>query len=606
MKKLNELTLKLFSVIVIGVEKLLDFKAINELATRHGYLVTPFACTQSVHHFLSSKNIDYNSTFYKEWNDITTKSRWELLMDQIKHYQSTYGTGFQGKPWLANDGDRSAVPVVNFSSYKIIEAVDSADIITKCEKMLASGIALKEETINDILDIFALLKHQIDINIVKNKEAKMFLHQVKGILPTDPVEMVRYLVYLATGKTMVIQNKQMIDEIKASFIMLAPLVNKFGEAKLAEVFLRFKNIFLAFKKCHRNNSYTINSLRRLAVKAHKPMKDSLFNTLVADVVAGKNDVFIALNKALPSLNNYRKVQILQAIKVRLKEPGIAAYVIRNQKLWVDNATKPTMSLTSTQKAHLDSAWKMIYDSLVDSLKSKTCKINIPVGLNLTLPVSEKSFSGNYPLGTSFDLGGKDLIVGIHWRGDEGARDLDLRMHDIDGKVYGWNSHFTNAANSVVFSGDMTTADPEATELFYCKSGEFRPCIIKVNLFSGEPDSKFRFFIAHENVKTGYPRKNYMVDPNNIKFTVESTMDDREKSIGVITGDKFVITQFRTGKGRVSYVSVTDLYTHYALKTLDCYVDMRSVLTDAGFIMTDQAPDIDLSNLQKDTLIDLLS
>ena len=98
----------------------------------------------------------------------------------------------------------------------------------------------------------------------------------------------------------------------------------------------------------------------------------------------------------------------------------------------------------------------------------------------------------------------------------------------------------------------------------------------------------------------------MVDPNNILFSVDCVMDSQEKTLGVAGDDKFILAQFRSGKGRVAGDSVTNKYTDYAMNTLDTYVDMRKVLTDAGFTFVEKESeaDIDLTKLSKDSLIDL--
>jgi hypothetical protein len=139
-------------------------------------------------------------------------------------------------------------------------------------------------------------------------------------------------------------------------------------------------------------------------------------------------------------------------------------------------------------------------------------------------------------------------------------------------------------------------------VFYTSKG-FRPAIVKVNLFNGQPNSKFKFFLAKEKIVD--MKRNYMVNPNNIVINVDCEMDSQEKMLGVITDKKFILAHFRTGKGRVAYSSVTDLYTEYALKTLDCYVSLEKLLSDAGFEITDKNPKIDLTELSKDTLIDLI-
>jgi hypothetical protein len=126
----------------------------------------------------------------------------------------------------------------------------------------------------------------------------------------------------------------------------------------------------------------------------------------------------------------------------------------------------------------------------------------------------------------------------------------------------------------------------------------------VNLFSGGLGSKFKFFLANEKVVE--MNRNYMVDPNNIVINVDCEMDSKEKQLGVITGDKFILAQFRTGRAIVAGDSITNKYTDYALKTIACYLSLNKLLADAGFTFTDENPAIDLTNLSKDTLINLLS
>jgi hypothetical protein len=150
---------------------------------------------------------------------------------------------------------------------------------------------------------------------------------------------------------------------------------------------------------------------------------------------------------------------------------------------------------------------------------------------------------------------------------------------------------------------MVQANPEATELYYTSKG-FNPSIVKVNLYNGQPNSKFKFFLAKEKYAIG--KKGYMVNPDNILVNVDMEMDSKEKILGVITENKFILAEFRSGKGRVSTSSVTDLYRDIALETLDCYISMEKLLLDSGFEFVNENADIDLTNLSKDTLINLLN
>ena len=596
---LNSIALKLFNKAVVDTDAAkLEFRFVSNYTVKLGYLVHPDLCTADILDWVKSQQRDYNCTFYKKWSDVINKSRFELYIDQLLHYASTYGTNFTGEVYLPEG--KAEVP--DFKQFNVIAPITKEEVISRCEGLLFSGIALKQETIDDVLSVFEILGHVIsagDINNVKNREAKMYLHKKTGTLPFDAVEMVRYLVYLATDKTLLIKDNETIEAIKGKGLGITTIVEKFGTTKLSSVFLRFKPIFLAFKSGNRDNATCVNELRKLAVKNHKPMQVGYFEKLLSSP-----ELATSLPKMLGTITNFKKITLLQTILVRLKELDNRAFVIRNQKLFIKEGNEVSYDLQ-----FLKSIYSVLYWDLVDCLKKKKCSVKLPKGVNLTLPVSEKSFIGNYPLGTSFDFSDSDNIVGINWRGADGANDLDLKLIDIDGTQYGWNAAYTNDDNSIVFSGDMTSANPEATELYYTAKG-FKPAIVKVNLYSGEPKSKFKFFLAKEKLQMKKDRfygssVNYMVNPKNIVINVDCEMASSEQTLGVITENKFVLAQFRTGKGRVAGDSVTNQYTEYVLNTLDCYLSLEKLLRDAGFTFTAENPDLDLSEVSKDSLINLL-
>jgi hypothetical protein len=580
-------TIKLFNKALV-TKNMLPFNEVNNLAMSIGYVIHPDVCNKEVYQWLKTQDVNYNSTFYKNWNDVTSKTRFELLIDQLFHYASTYGTNFEGEAYIP-EGEVVLPPMKN---YKLIGPISKDETIVRCENMLFSGIALKQDTIEDILSLFDELGHDVLIENVKNKEAKMFLYQKTGKLPFDPIEMVRYLVFLNTEKTLLIKNRENIFQIKhRPNFNLTSYVEKFGYEKLSSVFYRFKPLFLAFRNSDENKE-CVNKLRRLAVKNHAPSKNGFFETLLSE----KKDISEILLH-LDSLNNYKKIKLLQAINVRKKQLSNRAFVVRNQKIFIKEG------VVKIDVEYLDLVYALLYKSLCEAISTKACKVKLHKGVNITLPTSEKSFIGNYPLGSSFDFSDSDNIVGIYWRGEDGANDLDLSLIDINGVKYGWNSHYTNSNNSIIFSGDMVQANPEATELYYTSKG-FNPSIVKVNLYNGQPNSKFKFFLAKEKYAIG--KKGYMVNPDNILVNVDMEMDSKEKILGVITENKFILAEFRSGKGRVSTSSVTDLYRDIALETLDCYISMEKLLLDSGFEFVNENADIDLTNLSKDTLINLLN
>lgn len=557
----------------------LPISTVNHKAMPLGYIVHPDCCGREVWNFLETQKINHNATFYKEWQDVTSKTRWELLIDQVIHYASTYGTDFEGEPYVPNEAPIN----IDYTKFKLILPITRDEAIERCEKMLG-GMALKQETIEQILSVFKQCQHVPNLDLIKNKEALMFICVNQGIVPNDPVEMVRFIVYLATGKTLLIKDKATLEEIQRSNID----ISKFNLEKLSTVFFRFKPIFLALKHNKVRNSSTVNRLRKLAEKNHVPMKLGL-----VEQVLNNEKVLPEFIQTLQQgkVSDIKKVQLITAIKIRCKELNTKVFPIRNGKMWVKEEKNKVYQYYGILES-------LLIGSLIESLEKKACDVYIPEGFNLTLPFSEKSYVGNVPIGSYINLSDSDCVVGIHWRGEEGARDLDLKLIDINGNQYGWNASYYNRDKTLVFSGDMTSANPEASELFYAKKG-FAPSIVKVNLYSGEANSKFRFFLAKEPIST--IQKGYMVNPNNILFQTECVMDSSEKSLGVITGDKFIFSQFRTGKGRVAGDSTTNKYTDYALSTVDCYLDARDILSRAGFTFSDKGKDLTI----KDNLIGLL-
>lgn len=582
--------LKLFGKSFVSHNDAINYAELQMEAMKVGYLVHPDCANLSTYNFIKSKAINYNSTFYKTIKDITSKSRFELLIDQIIHYCSTYGTNFESQPYIPNSNNQVDI---KFTDYKVILPITNEEAIERCNKMLQSGIALSQETIEDILIIFDELNYSPNIDLIKNKECKMILCDKTNQIPTNNIEMLRLLVYKSTGKTLLIKNKESLFEIRhRTNDFFSKDVKKFGLEKMSEIFFRFKPIFLTFGKTSSMNKEVVNKLRRLADKHHKPMQIGFFESLLS-----KPESIVELPNKLESISNFKKVQILETINIRKKQLSLRAFSIRNGKLFMKEE-----QLNKNIK-HYDIIYAIVYQSLITSLSKKKCSIKFSDVINLTIPTTEKSFIGNYPLGTSFNIGSSNAIVGIHWMGVDGANDLDLSIVNIDGKKFGWNASYYNSNKSIIYSGDMTSANPEAVELYYASNG-FTPGIVKVNLYSGQDNSKFKLFFAIEKIES--MKKNYMVDPNNVLFTIDSTMDSKEKSLGVLKEDKFILAQFRTGKGRVSGDSVTNKYTDYAIETLDCYLDLKKVLLDAGFTIDNKNPNLDLSNVDKDSLISLFS
>lgn len=587
--------LRLFGKEIKGCDKLVDFATVNKQSLIKGYLVTTDACTSDVIDYLDTISINPNATFYKDWKDVISKDRFELFIDQIKHYASTYGTNFTEEAYVPNDGAENLPPMDNI---KIIDTISKSEAIEKLEKMIYSPMAMAQETVNDILSLTKKLSIKVDIEKVSNKELKMLLCDTLGIVPLNAEEFIRFLIYKATGKTLLIKSKEVIKEITNSGIQLSKYITKENIDNISSVFYRFKPIFLAFKHCNKENAKTVNALRKLAIKFHQPKRESFWANCFSHSLP-------EILKKADELNNFKKISLINECFSKIHENGTIAkpYLIRNGKMFVTEHTN------SYKNEKIRGIASILTDSLLKSLKSKACKVKLDKNVELALPTSEKTFIGNYPIYSSIAMD-NDTIVGIYWRENWGARDLDLSYIDSGGHAkIGWNANFTN--NNVVFSGDMTSANPEATELLYFKKkiDSNDSGIIHVNNFSGKDNSEYNLFVAKEKIAMNNWKTGYMCDPNNIIFQSRDKMDSKEKSIAIIANSKLYIASLRTGSKIVSSSNkYTTQYADYIKDNIKNHLTLSEVLCSAGFEIVDKSEDADMdfSNPTKDMFMNLLS
>ena len=186
-------------------------------------------------------------------------------------------------------------------------------------------------------------------------------------------------------------------------------------------------------------------------------------------------------------------------------------------------------MTENRLLYLKKVFDVIYQSLVTSIAKNKCEIALPEHQTVLAPSSEKNFMGEIPVYSYVSLK-DDAVIGIYWRGKEGATDLDLSMIDNKGNKIGWNSEFYDDRKSFVYSGDMTTANPEATELLYRKQESDLEGIVKVNPFSSKENAKYKVFFAQEPISK--LEKNYMVHPENINYQYDDTISE-EKTLGIL-------------------------------------------------------------------------
>jgi len=489
-------TLKLFHAVPVNA----GYKAPGKPELIDGILIMPEAlyAKQAILDFYR-KNLlsaeDLNKSFHKSWKKIRKSSREELLIHQILHYLSTYGTDFTGEMYIP--AEKLKIPKAKDLKLIVVRALPREVLIEKGLNMLRSGMALSEETVDDIL---SMLIDELDYEFtgkenIRNKEAVIKLADLYGIYPEDPVEFLRFIVYKSTGKTLLIKNKETVEAIRVSSFNPAVHFRRYGLEKLARIFNRFKPLFIAYKNKSRR---TVNRISKLSKKYHEPFVENPVNRLTSRKLTD------AERHWLQNASVFHLFKVYQALRRRAgdAEP-VFLFKIRNGKSYVRETPVHAEAV-----AHNLPLVEAEIKRRLAHLKGK--KIFLPANVEYALPVSEKMFAGPVPAGTKFF--GKRLVVGIYWRNDWGARDLDLSALTEDGKV-GWNALYNQDEGALMYSGDITDAPDGAVEYVYARKKLDKPALIMNNVFSGNVGCRYKIVIGEgDKIKKKYvmhPAKKYI-------------------------------------------------------------------------------------------------
>lgn len=536
-----------------------------------------------------------NATFHKSWKVIQESSREALFVHQILHYMTTYGTNFTSE-FVYFPAEKLELPKLTKLPIRVIRSIEVAEIIEKCLQMLTSGIALDESTIDDILALLYALNYKFTtVENIKNKEALVRIIAKNGVLPKSPVEFLRYLIFKATGSTLLIKNQEVIDAIKMAQMSIVNDLNKFGLKNCATIFNRFKPIWLAFKT-NKFNRPLINEINRLAKRYHQPMPVDVLNT-VTSVVYSEQQIVEALAKA----NNFRKIRLLNALNTRLNAADTFLYRIRNGKSFARQKDITGM------KKYYKRAFKIVYWDLVTSLSLHGLKVKYPDNIDYALPSTEKTFVGNFPAGTK--ITSKNLVSGVYWENDWGANDLDLSALSLEGKV-GWNSAYKS--EGLLYSGDITDAPKGATELLYTNGNLSSPALSILNIYSGVVGCQFKIIVGDAPKVS----ENYMFNPNELIIEAATNMIGHQQILGIFlpeSDDKLSFVLVNAGFGSMG-VSSESTQSDNARRALfyqySSPVSFRQLLIDAGvtFVDDENIADINLmpQALEKSTFINLLN
>lgn len=620
---INKITLELFNGVLIGKnqsKKAKGFKSTQKKLIKMGIFINDdfVHAANDIHSYFKNNALKakaLNKTFYADFATVINSTEEELQYHQILHYLTTYG----------GEGDIVYVPneQLNLPSdnkkgmpLKQLKLFTADSLLEEISDLINSGIALKSDTIEKLVSLIKELytgdKYSNRFKSIKNKEIVPHLLEMGFYIDLNATELFRYIFFKATGQTLLIKNKTTIDLIKSTdFNMDIPLI--VGNVDLlAQVFNRFKPLFLAFKSNGvAVNKSIVNRISKQSKQLHKPMPFDYLNSVTAQHKIKREELKSALDKC----NSFRKVRLFYLLSelVYKETYGItdAIFKIRNGKTF--KVSDKTYNLKGKQ---LLKALEEVRSLIVNDLKAVVDgkMILYPTNVDYAMPTSEKNFIGNFTYGTKINTN-DGMCVGIYWENSWGARDLDLTSTNLNGAV-GWFTGKTNYNNSIVHTGDMTDATNGATEYVYMNTDLIQPTMVFNNVYSHDAidEPKFKLIVGNKAKKK--MTKNYVINPKDVIFEQEMTMERKQKMLGMMVSNEdkslsFVLLDNNLGNGCVTSSNNQSLNNALFYKWNNCE-KLSTLLKEAGatlihsneFLEEEEYIDLSVNQLDKTSLINL--
>lgn len=661
-QSIQSASLKLFSSLV-EMHKLASAKPedVVELKARYlvqGILLTDEACVEYLNSNIpEQRDIILGLTEYATFNFNDTMRaallqnflvaenipKEHLLYIQLAEYISSY---HPDNGWIYDPREyRITSPKGQQAVLRKIDILTMDEVKKRVVDFVAnSAMGLTQNTLNALATLIKELEIEVDVSKIPNKELRCKLYLLGEIIPDKPLDLLRLLVFIRTGSTMLIKNRSLIDAITSHAIssedyFLKGFVEKHGVEPLAESFLRNKVYWTALRRTADDDfKYIVNRIRRAAKHHHKPVKPlPLDNVCNAEITS---EYIHELSDAIKNVSIYKLISAYNSLtNHRIISPKV--YHIRNGKGFVkdfdnfpDAKDPDRISRVIIQEMIFKEITNRIAVNLEMKYGKREIKFCLPKNIQYAAPTSEKSFLGAIPYGTRFKFdSSRDPVVGIHWYNHNtdgtGRIDLDLHLSSVNFHI-GWNTYADerDSGYPAFYSGDITNADPKyggGTEAFLIKEqpslDKNRYFLLKVNSFFNAIPSKrpkYQIFVSSlpSNVK---PIQKTLVDAKDIAFaSINAEFGEKnEESIGFIKvgtdGSKEFIVQ------RISFTNnIVSSANKLANITLDALESKATLLFDEilnnletylKIIRVDNPAeaDIDLSNpsnLATDTFISI--
>lgn len=608
----------------------------KEDALKYGILLDQCISESLFNEIIRQYGIDgfiLNQTFHKSLEKVAKENIVTLYIEQIVHYFTTYGyesLGItDGTVYIPNE--KLEVPVLEDGiKLTYISQINLTELENKVTELVTSGIALSKQSVKDVITLSDFIK--CDIEDIKNKEVRTALYSKYDITPKNNIEFLRFLIYKLTSSTLLIKDKATLDKLKYAneediLKYLGQYNSKYGLIPLAEIFNRYKAIFISLKRDPKRTHYSweskeeidrdikmaksinkiINNISKLSKEYHKPFIDNnkLSNFKKTVKILERHTVQIAkleLNDILNENSLYNVIKIGNYVNYENNQythiPN-HAYKIRNGKVFVKEDLKSLLGGTWVN----DTIKENIIRRIRKNVSGKT--IFIPKDIKYALPQSEKQFVGNIPFNSSIEFDkNKGFVVGIHWlnlkeKEYEHKTDLDLKLMSNKYQI-GWNAFYRDEDSKLLFTGDVTDAkisNGGACEYIYVDGNlENTVMTFKVNNYTKDiGDIPFEIILAYAPSRDNVIQegRNYIVDPKDIICKIPATVEkgQAEHSIGILSindeSNTFIFTDLSTGNLPVSRDNKLDeMLRTYLLDYKHQQYDLENILKESGAIISD--------------------
>ena len=556
----------------------------------------PAQLFDAVNQLYGADTSGFNETFHKSFGTVAGMAPGEYFLHQLLHYFTTYGAETAGADvptYVPAEELRLPEGMLPVNKLTVIRALPDEELIKQMNRF-ALTVKAPNERQKGAMRLF-LPYVTAATERLASFEFQAMAHEFRGTVPEDPVSVLRYLIYKTTGETLLIKSPRLIETVRgagksADGTAQGILVHA-DQIALSEVFLRYKPIFLAYKR-YPGCAPIVNRLRRLAVRHHKPLSDEAFQNIIRLLLEGRAD---AVERLLNRAENRDLVKLANAILLRcftLREtPGV--YAIRNGRVFArPGALRPVNTMGDGAAESLSSLFNRVRELLAERLRPTLAgkTFFIPGYISYAAPYTEKQMMGHIPYGTRIttELGGA-FTAGIHWVNEQGERtDLDLHMRSKT-EHFGWNSGF-RLDDKIIFTGDQTDA-PEpngAAEAYYFAPSAEDIYILSANQYAGPERAKFEFVVtAQEPTEADIRERSFTYDPAKIAFAPVPLQfhDGKDMSIGMFIGRSLYIYGGALGGGIVPSENSGDLIDGMR-HMLENRIGLADVLRAAGARVVD--------------------